>query len=84
MHKFLCYGVNVREVTLPLDDPDFKIVKDSKGDRFRANKIILGSKKSIFDIDVIKEFKLYLYKKFVDYDNIDKIEFIKNIIMFSL
>jgi len=38
--EFLTYGIYLREVTLPVNDPDFKMVKD--GNKWRANKIILG------------------------------------------
>ena len=40
--RFLNYGVHLREITLPRNDPNFKIVKD--GDKWRANKIILGKR----------------------------------------
>jgi len=59
------YGVNIREVTLPFEDPDFKIVADPEGNKWRANKIIFGEKFSLLDpdkkkvINTIVEFKLY-------------------------
>ncbi len=37
--EFLHHGVHLREVILPTDDPDFKIIKDGKN-KWRANKII--------------------------------------------
>lgn len=44
IHKFYHYGVNIRVVTFPEDDPDFLIVQDPDGNKWRANKIILGEK----------------------------------------
>lgn len=41
--EFLHYGVYLREIILPLDDPDFKCVKDLDN-KWRANKIILGKR----------------------------------------
>ena len=45
--QFLNYGVYLREITLPLNDPDFKIVKDNN--KWRANKIILGKKYNLWE-----------------------------------
>src|ERR1700733_6675589 len=47
--KFLVYGVYLREVILPLDDPNFKMVKDPSGDKYRSNMIILGKKYNLSD-----------------------------------
>ncbi|BCS82748.1 putative ankyrin repeat protein [Cotonvirus japonicus] len=55
INKFLHYGCNIRIITLPIDDPDFIMIKDPDGDKWRANKIILNEKFSLFDI------KTYLY-----------------------
>ena len=44
IHKFFKYGKYIREVFLPLDNPDFKMVGDPCGDRWRANMLILGKK----------------------------------------
>ena len=49
INKFYSYGVNLREVFLPTDDPEFKMIKDPQGDKWRANKIILGKKYSLYD-----------------------------------
>jgi hypothetical protein len=52
--QFVEYGCNVREITLPLSDPGFKIVKDPQGDKWRANKIILGKKYDLWIIETLK------------------------------
>lgn len=51
---FLDYGCNVREVSFPFSDPDFKMVQDPCKDKWRANKIIFGTKRSLFDINTFK------------------------------
>jgi hypothetical protein len=51
---FIDYGCNVREVFLPIHDADFKIVKDPQGDKWRANKIILGTKYDLWSLETIK------------------------------
>ena len=49
--QFLHFGVWIREVTLPWTDEEFKVVTDPSGDKFRANKIILGKRHSAYDPD---------------------------------
>ena len=44
--KFDGYGPHVRQVTFPLEDPNFKVVADC-ADKFRANMIILGPRLSV-------------------------------------
>ena len=44
---FLDYGIHLREIILPLNDPDFKIVKD--GNKWRANKIIFGKRYNLWE-----------------------------------
>ena len=56
------FGVNLREVTLPDSDPDFLMVKDPEGKKYRANKIILGEKYSLFDPKTYKLFDLDVVK----------------------
>ena len=46
--QFLDYGVHLREITLPLDDPDFKIV-NYYDNEWRANKIILGKRYNLWE-----------------------------------
>jgi hypothetical protein len=48
---FLNYGVWIREVTLPWDSKGFKVIADPSGNKFRANKIILGKRYSAYDPD---------------------------------
>ena len=52
--KFLGYGIYLREVILPTDNPNFKMVKDPKGDKWRANMIILGKR---YDLSMTDTFK---------------------------
>ena len=52
--KFVSFGCYVREVFLPLDDPDFKMVKDPSNDKWRANKIILGQKYNLWDVKTLE------------------------------
>jgi len=54
IHKFYDHGIYIREVTLPLDDPTFQVIKDVSGDKWRANKIILGKRYSLFDLNTYK------------------------------
>ena len=42
--KFLDYGIYLREIILPTDNPDFRMIKDKEGDKWRANMIILGKR----------------------------------------
>ena len=44
---FLDYGVYLREITLPFNDPDLKIVKD--GNKWRTNKIIFGKRYNLWE-----------------------------------
>ena len=54
IHKFYHYGTNLRIIKLPIDDPEFKMVKDPANDKWRANKIILCEKYSLNDLTVTK------------------------------
>ena len=47
IHRFFSYGIWLREVTLPVSDPDFQLCRD--GNKFRANKIILDKRYSLAD-----------------------------------
>lgn len=60
---FLEYGVYLREVFLPFEDDDFEYVKD--GDKWRANKIILGKKYELCKVETFEylvELGACLYK----------------------
>jgi len=50
--EFLVYGIYLREVMLPTDDPDFKIIKDEN--KWRANKIILGKKRDLNNVSTFQ------------------------------
>lgn len=56
IHKFYHYGCNLREISLPKNLPDFKMVPD--GNKFRANKIILGKSYSLLDDTTYIKFNL--------------------------
>lgn len=62
--KFLDFGIYLREVTLPTltDYPDFKIIKDKSGDKWRANMIIIGKQYDLSNVDTFK----YLIEKGAD------------------
>jgi len=53
---FLQYGVNLRLVTLPFDDPAFRILKDKTGDKWRCNMLDFasGSKHSLNDLSTFQ------------------------------
>jgi len=51
--EFLDHGIYLREITLPTDDPDFKMVQD-KNNKWRANKIILGKKYNLNNISTFE------------------------------
>ena len=52
--NFLDYGCYLREIELPLNDPEFKIVKDPSGNKWRANKIILKNRYDLKNVDTFK------------------------------
>ena len=55
--KFYKYGIYLREIELPIKDPDFKMYKDGTG-KHRANKIIFGTRYSLFDKETYQKFNL--------------------------
>lgn len=50
--KFLSYGIYLREVTLPTNDKNFKMVADDE--KYRSNMIILGKRYDLSDTNIIK------------------------------
>jgi hypothetical protein len=50
---FLDYGINLREIILPFNDPNFKCVNDGPN-KWRANMIILGKKYDLTNVDTFK------------------------------
>ena len=62
--KFLDYGCHLREITLPTD---CQWVKDPQGDKFRADKIILGKR---YDLSDPSTFQLLMEKgAYIHVDN---------------
>ena len=48
--EFLIYGIYLREIILPINDKNFKMVKDGEN-KWRSNKVILGTKYDLCNID---------------------------------
>ncbi len=49
IHNFFGYGIYLREITLPTDDTELKVVIDPQGNKWRANKVILGKRYLLSD-----------------------------------
>jgi hypothetical protein len=62
IHKFFDFGINLRIITLPKDEADFKMIRDPEGDKWRANKIIFGEKYSLLDYKTYELFGLDITK----------------------
>jgi len=56
IHEFFDYGIYLRVIELPVEDCEFKMVKDET--KFRANKIILKNKYLLSDVEMHKKFNL--------------------------
>ena len=54
IHKFYNYGCYLREVILPIENPEFKIILDPDENTYRANMIILGQKYSLSNTETYK------------------------------
>lgn len=53
--SFLDYGIYVREITLPVDNKNFKMVEDnSTTPKLRSNMIIFGKRWDLSDVDTFK------------------------------
>ena len=50
--KFMEYGIYLREITLPVENPDFKMVREKN--KYRANMIILGKRYELANVETIK------------------------------
>src|SRR5271154_4844924 len=61
INKYYSYGCKLVEIFLPTDDPEFKMVKDPLGDKWRANKIILSTIYSLNDLNTFTKFGLNIY-----------------------
>ena len=53
IHKFLDYGIYLREIELPHRDKNLIVVKVAN-DKWRANKIILGKRYNLCDVSTFK------------------------------
>lgn len=60
------FGVWLREVILPLDDLDFKMIEIDHGRKYRVNRLILGQRYYLLDPDTITKFKLPIDNYFID------------------
>ena len=63
LDKFYYYGVWLRVVIIP---EDAIMVKDPSGGKWRADRIILGDKYPLFDVETIKKFNLKMTEDYVD------------------
>jgi hypothetical protein len=52
--RFVNHGTNLRVITLPTEDPNFQMVRETNGQKLRANMIILGEKREL-NIDTIQK-----------------------------
>lgn len=66
IHNYYEYGMWLREIDLPKNDPEFKIVKLSRGKKYRANKLILGQRHDLFDPDTVIKFGLKINYSYLD------------------
>lgn len=66
IHLYYGYGIWLREVILPTEDSDFKMVKILNGVKYRVNKLILGKQYKLWDPDTIIKFKLPITEFFLD------------------
>jgi len=63
LHEFYGYGVWIREIQIP---EDAKMVKDPGGHKWRADRIILGEKHSLFDVKSIQKLNLEVDENYVN------------------
>ncbi|AYV85647.1 MAG: ankyrin repeat-containing protein [Satyrvirus sp.] len=57
IHKFYKFGIYLRIVELPIDDPEFRMV-NTDGDKWRANKIILKERYFLSDPSIYTKFDI--------------------------
>ena len=62
LHDFYQYGVWLRVVIIP---DDALMVKDPAGNKWRADKIILGERYPLYDLGTIKKFNLKINEYFI-------------------
>lgn len=78
---YYLFGCNLRIVTLPVDDGDFKMVRLNK--KYRANMIILKEKYDLFDInnlEMILNINNNLLNLIMSAIKHDRTEFVKNVL----
>jgi len=63
LDQFYDFGVWLREVRIP---ENAKMVKDPEGCKWRADKIILGERYSLYDVETIKKFNLKINEYYID------------------
>jgi hypothetical protein len=61
--RFYHLGDHVCEVVLPIHDPNFRIILTNSGTIWRVNKLILGKKYFLNDIDTYKQLNLEMSVK---------------------
>ncbi|AGF84863.1 repeat protein [Moumouvirus goulette] len=66
--KYLHYGTYLREVYLPTNNPDFKMIKDPEGDKYGTNMIVLGERRDLRDADIWDYMVLVGINIHVDHD----------------
>ena len=52
--NFMNYGIYLREVTLPTENLDFRMIKDKEGDKWRSNMIIFGERRDLSNVETFK------------------------------
>jgi len=62
LHHYYYYGIWIRKITLP---DDAQVVKDSHGNKWRADKIILGERYYLYSLDTITKFDLMMTRGYV-------------------
>lgn len=69
IHRYYNIGNNLRIIDLPVNDPEFKMVRDISGDKWRANRIILKEKYPLAVIETYRELNLKLPPLFICVEN---------------
>lgn len=67
IHQFYGYGIYLREIILPTQDIDFKMIKDigKQTTKWGVNKLILGERHYLLDPDTVKKFNLPITRDFI-------------------
>lgn len=60
IHKFYICGEVLAEVYVPTDDPDFRMVIDPSGDKWRTNMLELGECHSLLDPETYTKFGIQI------------------------